>query len=103
MFSENKWLGNHRLFIGLEFSHSGPVQTSRSLPSVVGMAYNYNESHSLAGHYFYREQNKAIIADLAAELETPILDYKKRSRARSWPSHIFIYRAGVSEGEYTQG
>jgi len=73
-----------------------------ALPSVVGMAYNVNEMLAMTGHYFFREQNKTIITDLAKELSIPILEYKNRSKGRAWPSHIFIYRAGVSEGEYTQ-
>lgn len=99
-FSE-QWLGNDRLFIGLELSHD--TQGSGKLPSVVGMAYTFNETLSMTGHYFYVDQGKNIISNLASQLETPILEYKGRSKSRRWPSHVFVYRSGVSDGEYTQG
>jgi len=95
---EQYWIGS-RLFIGLELSH-GKGKTS--LPSVVGMSYNFNEALSMTGHYFFTEQNKTVIMNLAKELEKPISMYKQRSKSNKWPSHIVIYRSGVSEGEYIQ-
>jgi len=95
---EQYWIGS-RLFIGLELSHG---KGNASLPSIVGMSYTFNEALSMTGHYFLREQNKTIVMDLAKELEKPISMYKQRSKSKKWPSHIIIYRSGVSEGEYIQ-
>ena len=54
----------------------------------------------MTGFYFYQEPRQAIVNGLAAHLERPILDYKERSASKSWPAHIVVYRAGVSEGDY---
>lgn len=86
------------MFIGLELAHGG-----QNMASVAGMVYTVDEIHSMAGHCFYREQGMTVISQLSGELEIGILEYKKRSNSRAWPKHLFVYRSGVSEAEYTQG
>ncbi|KAI6197133.1 hypothetical protein M3Y94_01188600 [Aphelenchoides besseyi] len=98
---QKDWIGG-RLFMGIDLSHGGPPQggSASSLPSVVGICYNYNEQLSMNGIYFYQTARETIVQKLEKAVGQAIVDYKNRSLQKKWPTHIVIYRAGVSDAEF---
>ncbi|KAI6172223.1 hypothetical protein M3Y98_00949400 [Aphelenchoides besseyi] len=98
---QKDWIGG-RLFIGIDLSHGGAPQggNTSSLPSVVGICYNYNEQLSMNGNYFYQTARETIVQKLEKAVGQAIVDYKNRSLQKKWPTHIVVYRAGVSDAEF---
>lgn len=95
-YSSEHWLGSNRLFIGINFSHT----SGTSFRTAVGIVYNYDQSHKITGFPFYIESGTTIIHSLETHFIKPILDFKNRSKGSVWPSHLMIYRGGLSEGDY---
>ncbi|KAI6232925.1 hypothetical protein M3Y99_00979800 [Aphelenchoides fujianensis] len=96
---EDQWLAG-RLFIGIDLSHGAPGARGGVMPTVVGLCYNYNEKLSMTGGWIFQEARQTIVQGLEKTVHRALLDYKQRSERKAWPSHIVVYRAGVSDGEF---
>ncbi|KAI6232871.1 hypothetical protein M3Y99_00973700 [Aphelenchoides fujianensis] len=96
---EDQWLAG-RLFIGIDLSHGAPGARGAGTPTVVGLCYNYNEKLSMTGGWIFQEPRQTIVQGLEKTVHRAILDYKQRSERKAWPSHVVVYRAGVSDGEF---
>ncbi|KAI6228653.1 hypothetical protein M3Y99_01205900 [Aphelenchoides fujianensis] len=96
---EDQWLAG-RLFIGIDLSHGAPGARGGEQLTVVGYSYNYNEKLSLTGGYSFQEPRQTIVQGLERTVGRAMLDYKQRSERKAWPSHVVLYRAGVSDGEF---
>ncbi|KAI6224472.1 hypothetical protein M3Y99_01396000 [Aphelenchoides fujianensis] len=96
---ENDWLAG-RLFIGIDLSHGAAGASGEKTPTVVGLCYNYNEKLSMTGGWIFQEPRQTIVQSLEKTVHRAILDYKQRSERKAWPTHIVVYRAGVSDGEF---
>ncbi|KAI6229861.1 hypothetical protein M3Y99_01121600 [Aphelenchoides fujianensis] len=96
---EDQWLAG-RLFIGIDLSHGAPGARGGEQLTVVGVCYNYNEKLSLTGGYSFQEPRQTIVQGLERTVGRAMLDYKQRSDRKAWPTHVVLYRAGVSDGEF---
>ncbi|KAI6229902.1 hypothetical protein M3Y99_01126000 [Aphelenchoides fujianensis] len=74
---EDQWLAG-RLFIGIDLSHGAPGARGGEQLTVVG----------------------TIVQGLERTVGRAMLDYKQRSDRKAWPTHVVLYRAGVSDGEF---
>jgi hypothetical protein len=85
------------MFIGIDLSNT----SSDTSKAVVGIAYNVDsDTHEMTGFPFYIDSQQTVIQNLGRYLRRAIEDFKKRSKRKTLPSHLIIYRGGVSEGAY---
>ncbi|KAI6219554.1 hypothetical protein M3Y99_01653200 [Aphelenchoides fujianensis] len=96
---EDQWLAG-RLFIGIDRSHGTPGTRGATTPTVFGLCYNYNEKLSMTGGWIFQPPRQTIVQGLEKAVGRALLDFKQRSERKAWPSHIVVYRAGVSNGEF---
>ncbi|KAI6183883.1 hypothetical protein M3Y97_00536500 [Aphelenchoides bicaudatus] len=94
---ENKLISPGNMFIGVDAAQSGP-NIDQEDKTVVGLVYTYNDNFALSSSTFTQERGQTAVTKLREELEKPILKYKLETRR--WSSRIFIYRSGVTEGEF---
>ncbi|MFH4981531.1 hypothetical protein AB6A40_008240 [Gnathostoma spinigerum] len=103
---EKQWLTLSRMFIGLEMSHAAPQSLFArqsglppSEPTIVGMAYSCGNPYYMMGTYWMQQPRKVIITDLKEQVLNALMSYKE-SDAKQLPSHIVVYRGGVSDGDF---
>jgi hypothetical protein len=86
------------MFIGVDATQSGPNIPQDLSVSTIGLAYTYNNLLTPAGFYFFQDKDKTAIENLGRGMEKPMLKY--RSESKRWPSHIFVCRSGIPDGEF---
>ncbi|CAJ0585813.1 unnamed protein product, partial [Mesorhabditis spiculigera] len=107
-FGNDYWFGS-TLFFGYDVAH--PVMQSvgdkalgyaNENPSVVGFAHNATRSRdAFVGDFAYQEANRERVSDQVLNARVKwILKQWETNRKEPLPENIFIYRDGVSEGQY---
>jgi eukaryotic translation initiation factor 2C len=104
---KDSWLKQTRMFIGIDMSHAGPqslferqAQIPSSEPTIVGMAYTVGHPVNIRGTYWCQKPRLTIIENLADKVSTAILNF--HSQTNGFPTHLIVYRSGISEGEYAK-
>lgn len=90
-------IGTETMFVGADVSHPGP---GSSLPSIAALVGSYDQTACLySASISVQDARTEVITDFegmfAKILQT---HYQKQKTA---PSRIFVFRDGVSEGEFT--
>ncbi|KAL3114903.1 hypothetical protein niasHT_011339 [Heterodera trifolii] len=104
-----QWLGSKRMFFGLDLSHA-PPQTlferrtgkAPAIPTIVGMAYTISK-HLLQMHgTYWMQQPRVATVQMASPMVSAVKEALMSFNAKNgfFPEHIFVFRAGASEGEY---
>ncbi|KAL3088023.1 hypothetical protein niasHS_009309 [Heterodera schachtii] len=104
-----QWLGSKRMFFGLDMSHA-PPQTlferrtgkAPAIPTIVGMAYTISKHMlKLNGTYWMQQPRVTTVktsAPMVNAIKQALLAFFDQNGF--FPEHIFVFRAGASEGEY---
>ncbi|KAK0410550.1 hypothetical protein QR680_005189 [Steinernema hermaphroditum] len=90
-----EWFHNDVMFMGLDISHPG---IGGNTPTVVGMAFTKNSDLEVAGRVWYQEPREHLLENMKRYIKEAIEEFRKS--ARCYPATLFVYRGGVSEGEY---
>jgi len=97
------------MFIGLDVCHPGrqPAHERRlgippQEPSVVGMCYSNGQNVlDFGGVYWYQEpRREKIVENLKGYMVDALREFALPENRGEFPSHLFVFRDGVSEGQY---
>uniref|UniRef100_A0A0R3RLR4 Piwi domain-containing protein n=1 Tax=Elaeophora elaphi TaxID=1147741 RepID=A0A0R3RLR4_9BILA len=106
---DKEWLRCTRMFFGLYMSHAAPqslyerqAQIPPNEPTVVAMTYSCGEPFAMQGEYWMQEPRLHIAKFLKEHVEKAVRLFRATSEEKRLPEHVFVFRSGVSEGEYTK-
>uniref|UniRef100_A0A914H5X1 Piwi domain-containing protein n=1 Tax=Globodera rostochiensis TaxID=31243 RepID=A0A914H5X1_GLORO len=104
-----QWLSGKRMFFGLELSHA-PPQTlferrtgkAPAIPTIVGMAYTVSKHMLKLNGTYWMQQPRVTTVKMTAPMVNAVKEALMTFNGLNghFPQHIFVFRAGASEGEY---
>uniref|UniRef100_A0A914I7V1 Piwi domain-containing protein n=1 Tax=Globodera rostochiensis TaxID=31243 RepID=A0A914I7V1_GLORO len=104
-----QWLGGKRMFFGLELSHAPPqtlferrMGKAPAIPTIVGMAYTVSKHMLKLNGTYWMQQPRVTTVQMAAPMVNAVKEALMTFNGLNgcFPEHIFVFRAGASEGEY---
>uniref|UniRef100_A0A915DWN8 Piwi domain-containing protein n=1 Tax=Ditylenchus dipsaci TaxID=166011 RepID=A0A915DWN8_9BILA len=104
-FLNLRWMNDCYMFLGLDLSHAAPQsfmqrQANQQTfePTIVGVAYTLGHPVKMRGTYLLQESRVTYIQTLKDTIKMAL--YNFADERERFPTHMFVYRGGVSEGEY---
>lgn len=86
------------MFVGLEVSHPPPGAFGK--PSICAMVSSSDDACTKFNTYIQHQSRRvAVIVGTGEMLKKAVSDYKRANQGRT-PSQIFVFRGGVSQGQF---
>jgi len=94
-----QWLRKKKtMMVGIDVTHPSPLSKEGS-PSIAAVVANVDDTFAqFPAALRIQKSKQEMVTDLTAMLTERLLLFEKKSRAL--PERIFVYRDGVSEGQY---